>query len=494
MQEDDFKSKKSDIGDTDKKKKYELRNRKQNEDMSDISMTVTDAISILDKHKTVKIVEENVNKKGNDEQEVNSDIQPRRRTRSSTAKQTITETLDEIFEPVNSDNRDKSREKKKNDEKQAGKGTTLLESYADGTANNINAEQASGGKRTQEKLAAGSDSKKGKKTKQNNKKSIEVPDDDTEQTDAGNNRCQTHSTTLRTKNSDNASKLDGDRTVTDENPEEGTNQTADDEQNNEQQKLDPPIAKKRTRKRKGVSTQDGQNDKNETTNDVQADEEIDDTFHCHICKKTFMNYNNFRAYKIKCWAMAKKHQCEKCGKGFDAKSIMQQHYDYRHTNKPKRFICDPCKKSFELKKTLDEHNMRLHSKGSYKFQCDYCGRGFFHLNKFKMHRAGHTKIKEYICGQCKIMAFSSVGKLNAHLKICGRPNSFKCTICGKFYSSSSNLTIHVSDVHKNEITWSCPVCEDKVYSSKGSYHHHLREKQKIGRNGDKLTDEKIKEL
>ena len=103
--------------------------------------------------------------------------------------------------------------------------------------------------------------------------------------------------------------------------------------------------------------------------------------------KTFVNYNNFRAHKIKCWPTARKHQCEKCGKGFDAKSIMQQHYDYQHTKKPKRFVCDICKKSFELKKTLDEHNMRLHSKGSYKFQCDYCGRGFFHLNEFKMHRA-----------------------------------------------------------------------------------------------------------
>ena len=63
---------------------------------------------------------------------------------------------------------------------------------------------------------------------------------------------------------------------------------------------------------------------------------------------------------------------------------------------------------FELKKMLDEHNMRLHSKGSYKFQCDYSGRGFFHLNEFKIHRAGHTKIKEYLCGRCKIMAFSRV--------------------------------------------------------------------------------------
>ena len=261
-----------------------------------------------------------------------------------------------------------------------------------------------------------------------------------------------------------------------------------------QQKEDTAIANRRTRKRKAVSTQDGQDTINETTNDVQADEETDDTFHCHICKKTFVNYNNFRAHKIKCWATAKKHQCEKCGKGFDAKSIMQQHYDYRHTKKLKRFVCDICKKSYELKKTLDEHNMHLHSKGSYKFQCDYCGRGFFHLNEFKMHRAGHTKIKEYLCGRCKIMAFSSVGKLNAHLKICGHPNSFECTICGKFYSSSSNLATHVSEVHKDEITWSCPVCDDKVYSSKGGYHRHLRDKHKIGRNGDKLTDEKIKEL
>ena len=163
MQEDDFKSKKSDIGDTDKKKKYELQNRKQDEDMSTISMTVTDAMSILDKHKTVKIVEEDVTKKGNDEQEVNIDIKPRRRTRSSTAKQTITEMLDEIFEPLNSDKRDESRKKKKNDEKQAGKVTSLLESYADGTANNINAEETSGGKLKKEKLATGSDSKKGKK-------------------------------------------------------------------------------------------------------------------------------------------------------------------------------------------------------------------------------------------------------------------------------------------------------------------------------------------
>ena len=249
MQEDELKSKTSDIANTDKKKKYKLWNRKQDEDMSNNSMSVTDAMSILDKHKTGNSVEEDVTKKGNDEQEVDIDRKPRRRTRSSTAKQTITETLDEIFEPDNSDKIDESRKKKKNDEKQAGKVTSLLDTYADGTAENINAEETSGGKQKQKKLAKGSDSKEGKKKEQKSKKS-QVPEDDSEQMDAGNNRHQTHSTTLRTNNSDNASEHDGDRTATDDNPEEGTNETADDEQNNKQPKLDLSIAKRSTCKRK----------------------------------------------------------------------------------------------------------------------------------------------------------------------------------------------------------------------------------------------------
>ena len=52
----------------------------------------------------------------------------------------------------------------------------------------------------------------------------------------------------------------------------------------------------------------------------------------------------------------------------------------------------------------------------------------------------------------------------------------------------------MSDVHKGTVTWSCLICDNKVYASKGSYHHHLREKHEIGWNGEKLTDAKIKEL
>ena len=156
--------------------------------------------------------------------------------------------------------------------------------------------------------------------------------------------------------------------------------------------------------------------KKSTANDVQTTEKsasAQDGFSCHICQ-IFRNYNELKIHKVTCMKNPKKHFCEVCGKGFHARILMQQHYDFRHTNKPKKFVCTECNKAFELKKSYDEHMMRLHNKGDYKFQCDFCGRPFFHLQEFKVHRAKHTNIKEYSCGHCNNAAFATPGKLNAH--------------------------------------------------------------------------------
>ena len=213
-----------------------------------------------------------------------------------------------------------------------------------------------------------------------------------------------------------------------------------------------------------------------TANDVPTTENLasaQDGFSCHICQQIFRNYDELKIHKVKCMKNPKKHFCEVCGKGFHARTLMQQHYDFRHTNKPKKFMCTECNKAFELKKTFDEHMMRLHNKGDYKFQCDFCGRRFFHLQEFKVHCAKHTNIKEYSCGHCNNAAFATPGKLNAHLANCGKPSTYECTICHKFYSMSSNLAIHVGDMHKNELTQRCPICPTKVYRSQGGYYHHL---------------------
>ena len=217
-------------------------------------------------------------------------------------------------------------------------------------------------------------------------------------------------------------------------------------------------------------------------------------FDCPFCKKNYTNYVNFKAHKIICRSKKVKVSCPKCGKGFNAKSLMEQHYNYMHTNKPKRFVCKIHNKAFELKKTLDEHNLRLHNSGAYKFQCDICGRGFFHRNEFMTHRAQHSNLRPFQCGNCKDRAFSTEGKLKSHLSICGQASKYECTICGKFYSSSSNLGSHVKDVHKDDVTWSCPLCENKVYSSHGGYYRHLRDVHNISRSGEKLTDAQLQKI
>ena len=80
------------------------------------------------------------------------------------------------------------------------------------------------------------------------------------------------------------------------------------------------------------------------------------------------------------------------------------------------------------------------------------------------------------------------------MAICGQPSKFECTIYGKYYSSSSNLGTHVSDIHKDDVTWRCPLNEGKVYSSHGGYYQHLRDTHNISRSREKLSDAQLKKM
>ena len=172
---------------------------------------------------------------------------------------------------------------------------------------------------------------------------------------------------------------------------------------------------------------------------------------------------------------------------------MQQHYDYRHTNKPKKFICEPCGKMFELKKSLQEHNHRLHDDSGKKYLCDFCSRSFWHLGEFTVHRASHTGIKPFKCGRCGEKSFASAERLTKHLKRCGIDGSIKCNRCGKSYSDQNGLSKHMKDVHESDVMWQCPLCESK-YKSEEGYYGHLQIKHHIGRNGKKLSTALIEQL
>ena len=243
--------------------------------------------------------------------------------------------------------------------------------------------------------------------------------------------------------------------------------------------------KQKSKKQKTAKSKQ-KKDTNDSKEETSEEDEI--YFTCQICSVSYKDYDEFKKHKITCTKIAKKHKCEKCGKGYNQKTLLRQHFKFRHTNKPKDFECKICQKFFELKKTWKEHNRRLHNGGDPTYLCEICSRGFWHLGEFSLHRAGHTGVKPYKCGRCGEKAFASAERLNKHLKTCGKSNKFQCQICGDSYSTQKNLSIHVSEVHRNEISIECPLCNETAYTTKGGYYAHMRTKHNIGRKGKKLSD------
>ena len=215
-----------------------------------------------------------------------------------------------------------------------------------------------------------------------------------------------------------------------------------------------------------------------------------------ICGKTFKNYNQIKAHKLICTKLKKKYACSICSKGFTQKSMLQDHFDYLHTNKPKKYRCKPCDKTFKQKKVYLEHNRRLHNSSDYKYICDTCGRGFFVKGEFTCHVLSHTDVKPFACGVCNTARFATPGRLNAHLSKCSKPLQFRCDLCGKYFSSKQSLEVHTAEAHsaggKNK-TWECPLCEDVQYSSRGVWYKHLRNMHGITRYGKKLEEAIIEE-
>ena len=234
-----------------------------------------------------------------------------------------------------------------------------------------------------------------------------------------------------------------------------------------------------------------------TSHVEENEEELDaDEFTCKICYKQFKNYNQIKAHKLLCTVLKKKYVCSVCSKGFTQKSLLEDHYDYRHTNKPRKYICKHCQKDFELKKVFQEHNRQLHNRGDYKYVCETCGRGFFVKGEYTCHRLSHTDVKPFACGLCKTASFATVGRLNAHLSKCGKPLAFQCSECGKYFSSQQAVDVHIGSAHTKDgerQTWACPLCEDMVYSSQGGWYKHLRKQHGITRYGKKLEEAIIEE-
>ena len=275
------------------------------------------------------------------------------------------------------------------------------------------------------------------------------------------------------------------------NSSEDTEIEENNDQTEDKSKKSKDKKKKKTEVKSSNSTVQSENTGVKTHKNPDDDDDEEDQFYyyCDKCSNKFNDWKELQRHKLDCFKIAKKFVCKKCNRGFQQKAMMEQHFDFYHTNKPKRYVCNEHKKCYVFKKSYDEHLRRAHSNGKFRFVCDYCGKGFFHKGEFTIHRDSvHLNRRDYACNKCQQRAFTSVGRLNAHLEKCGKQATHECGICGKMYHSKENLYTHIQDVHQSDHTRKCPLCEEKVYTSDGGYYKHLRVKHNISRQTVKLSE------
>lgn len=111
------------------------------------------------------------------------------------------------------------------------------------------------------------------------------------------------------------------------------------------------------------------------------------------------------------------------------------------------------------------------------YPCNQCFREFKNNCDLKRHiDSTHLKLRPYKCEQCDA-TFALLGNLKKHIgyvhfNLKRVEKKVTCQVCGKIYSSSYCLTIHMSAMHLAEKNYQCEYC-GMNFAWKRCYERHI---------------------
>ena len=190
---------------------------------------------------------------------------------------------------------------------------------------------------------------------------------------------------------------------------------------------------------------------------------------CAICGKIFTGKHakqNHQNHKKRAHIQtAKNHMCDECGKKFKRHDLLRDHKQihdkipckfcsekhtrremYKHIfnhhteNHLKPFICKVCNKGFGEKQKLQFH-ANIHT-GIPAGNCKYCNKGFAHVSNLRMHEKtvheGYKRSENSKKGEKQFTFYQEKSRTD---------NMQKCHQCGKVFTRTDRLNIHIQNVH-----------------------------------------------
>nr|CAD7444067.1 unnamed protein product [Timema bartmani] len=202
-------------------------------------------------------------------------------------------------------------------------------------------------------------------------------------------------------------------------------------------------------------------------------------FACCYCDRQFHNaialsaHKRYHNKKLKQPNESERpsYVCEHCGKSFQTKKTLKEHYFANHSVE-KPFQCKKCHKTYGSSVSLDIH-MATHSKET-PLLCDLCGKSFKHLSNLRSHKRSHldsSRKNRQVCDLCG-KGFRSRFHLSEHMNIHNGLRPYPCPVCSKSFAKKIQLRQH-SSAHLGTQPFKCPTC-GVAFNRRGNMTQHLK--------------------